>query len=192
MPDATDSCRTANACCCGGIPRSVPDTYCNAVGEVAKQIVPSEVRTVGEETSGAFHSPAGYTFCRADLVGPDRQDEIIHQTANHQVTFLTEVRKAVASPPPWGWDDGLWYKVIVPSVATETTSVHARMRLYYVVADPPRVVDWTNAGKCQRHNICPLVMDKDGDRKNLENCNPSDPRQDRWLAHLWGPPPSGQ
>src|SRR5215471_1334356 len=54
------------------------------------------------------------------------------------------------------------------------------------VADPcSHARNLCDAAPLHEHNVCPSVTDKDGDRNYLANCNPNDPRPDRWLAHQW-------
>jgi hypothetical protein len=153
----------------------VPPPVTEQIVKFGQAIVAGEIVNNGEEMVGVFRAPDGYTFCKAELL-----EKKIVQTRDHIATFLVAERRAL-NPN----DDGLWYKLLTPKILNEQTSVSGRMRLTYVIADPPRVVKWTQEGKCTQHNVCPWVFDKDGDRYNLANCNPNDTRPDRWLAGQW-------
>jgi hypothetical protein len=155
-----------------GLPREFPEAYWRALGEIANTIAPSETTTNGEEVTGIFRSPDGYTFCDALLL--DEPD--IRQTRDHLVTYLGKVERLERN-------DGLRYKVIVPRIAGEQTWVKSHIRVVYVLADPQFVIRMTQTGKCVPHNTCIWLYEKGGPRRsNVANCNPNDASTDRWLA----------
>jgi hypothetical protein len=130
-------------------------------------------RTQPQDQYGFFPVPVdGYTFCRAERLNFNAEDN-----PDHRITMnLRSIRQEN--------QDGVAYYTVVPS----GTSLQARIRVIFVKANAPRVVQLTNAGRCQAHNVCPMIHGPGGTADNYRDCDPNDRRLDRWLDGRWGCP----
>ena len=83
-------------------------------------------------------------------------------------------------------DDSTSYYIVVPK-SWAGTQVRGRIRITYVLADPPSVVRLTEEGVCMAHNTCVFLCRNSNCTRDAQGpaCNPDDKRTDRWLAHKW-------
>jgi hypothetical protein len=161
-----------------GFPREAAELTWRWYGAEADLVAPSKVRRIGEEETGFFRSPPGYTFCNAELL--DEPD--IRQTKDHLVTYVGVVTR-VRNPDGLTSDDGLAYKIVIPRIGGESTWVKSHIRLIYIQADRQLVIRLTEEGKCVAHNTCTWVYEKgDPVRRSVFNCEDRDKRRDRWAS----------
>jgi hypothetical protein len=114
------------------------------------QIALSGVKDGRDDHNGRFDAPDGYTTCRVEMVSY----KPAFQAGPSDVRFNMNVSRTCQKQGPVEAKDGPGYYIVTPK-AWAGTIVSARVRLVYVLADPPEVVRLTNAGVCPAtHDTC--------------------------------------
>lgn len=131
-----------------------------------------------EERRATFPAPSGYTTCRVDQLSYEPK----FRAGPSDVTWNMTVKRTCGPPA----DDSTSYYIVVPK-SWAGTQVRGRIRITYVLADPPSVVRLTEEGLCMAHNTCVFLCRNSNCTRDAQGpaCNPDDKRTDRWLAHKW-------
>jgi hypothetical protein len=154
-----------------GVPPEKAKEYIQFKRDLINQVTKRE----GEEETGIFRSPDGYTFCRAEIVSYDPK----FQRGASDTTMNVRVLHTRA-------EDGLGYYTVVPR-SWQGTRITLTMQLVFVLADPnpnnpDNVVNLIRRGTCEQQNSCPWLCKSDQCSRGVRNCVPGDARPDRWLA----------
>lgn len=126
-----------------GIP---PQQTALAIG-IARTALSAQNAPDSEAHNGQFPAPEGYTTCRVEMLWYNPR----FQSGASDVTFNMNQARTCQKPP--AAQDWFGFYIVSPK-SWAGTEVAAKIRVIYVLADPPEVVRLTNAGLCTTQNTC--------------------------------------